>query len=77
VLVGELGCHHLLQGQELPTRQAAWDSQALPTCSDTLAFVRPQLWPVSIARMSPEEADMVNIPRSLLDRFTDALAYAA
>jgi hypothetical protein len=72
-----LVAHHLLQGQELPTRQAAWYSKELPTFSDTLAFVRQQLWPVSISWMSPEEADMVKIPRSLLDRFTDALAYAA
>jgi hypothetical protein len=27
--------------------------------------------------MSPDDADMVKIPRSLLTRLTDALAYAA
>jgi hypothetical protein len=27
--------------------------------------------------ISPDEADMVKIPKSLLDRFIDALAYAA
>jgi hypothetical protein len=72
-----LFAHHLLQGQELPTRQAVWYTKELPTFSDTLAFVRQHLWPVSISWMSPEEADMAKIPRSLLDRFTDALAYAA
>jgi hypothetical protein len=71
-----LFAHHLLQGQDMPVRQAAWYTKALPTFSDTLAFVHQHLWPVSISWMSPEEADMVKIPRSLLDRFTDALAYA-
>jgi hypothetical protein len=72
-----LFAHHLLQGRELPVRQAAWYTKALPTFSDTLAFVRQQLWPVSISWMSPDDADMVKIPRSLLTRLTDALAYAA
>lgn len=72
-----LFAHHLLQGQALPVRQAAWYSKELPTFSDTLAFVRQQLWPVAISWMSPEEPDMVKIPKALLDRLTDALAYAA
>jgi hypothetical protein len=67
----------LLQGQEMPLRQAAWYAKALPTFSDTLAFVRQQLWPVSISWMSPEQADVVIIPKALLTRLTDALAYAA
>ncbi|ABU57042.1 IS701 family transposase [Roseiflexus castenholzii] len=72
-----LFAHHLLQAGELPVRQAAWYTKALPTFSDTLAFVRKQLWPVTISWMSPAEADMVKIPKSLLVRLTDALAYAA
>ncbi len=72
-----LCAHQLLQGQELSVRQAAWSTKARPTCIDTLAFVRQQLWPVTISWMSPAEADMVNIPKSLLARLTDALAYAA
>lgn len=72
-----LVAHQLLQGRAMPVRQAAWYSKVLPTFSDALAFVRQQLWPVSIAWISHEEANMVKIPRSLLDRLTDALAYAA
>jgi hypothetical protein len=72
-----LFAHHLLQGRELPVRQAAWYSKALPTFSDTLAFVRQHLWPASISWMSPAEADMVIIPKALFARLTDALAYAA
>lgn len=82
VLVGlfalvTLFAHHLLQGQEMSVRQAAWYTKALPTFSDTLALVRQQLWPVSISWMSPEEADLVKIPGAFLARLTDALAYAA
>ncbi len=72
-----LFAHQLLQGQDLPVRQAAWYTKALPTFSDALAFVRQQLWPVAISWMSPDETDMVQIPKALLDRLTDALAYAA
>ncbi len=72
-----LFAHRLLRGGELPVRQVAWYSKALPTFSDTLGFVRQQLWPVSISWMSPAEADVAKIPTSLLTRLTDALAYAA
>jgi hypothetical protein len=69
--------HDLLQGQEMPVRQAAWYAKSLPSFSDTLAFVRLQFWPVTISWMSGEQADVVKIPRALLARLTDALAYAA
>jgi hypothetical protein len=67
----------LLQGQPLPVRRAAWYAKELPTFSDTLAFVRQQLWPVSISYLSPSRPDLVEIPRSLIHRLTDTLAYAA
>lgn len=69
--------HHLLQGQEMPVRQAAWYTKERATFSDTRAFVRQQLWPVSISWMSPDDADVVKIPKVLLSRLNDALAYAA
>jgi hypothetical protein len=69
--------HAVLQGQPLPLRQAAWYVKELPTFSDTLAFVRQQLWPVSISYLSPAQPDLVEIPRSLFHRLTDTLAYAA
>jgi hypothetical protein len=72
-----LFAQHLLQGQAMPVRQAAWYTKELPTFSDTLAFVRQQLWSVSISWMSPDDADVVKIPKALLSRLTDALAYAA
>ena len=72
-----LFAHQLLAGQELPVRQAAWYVKDVPTFADTIAFVRQQLWPVEGFWMSCEEGDMVKIPRALLDRFTDTLAFAA
>jgi hypothetical protein len=72
-----LFAHALLHGQPLPVRRAAWYAKELPTFSDTLAFVRQRLWPASISYLSPKQSDMVEIPRSLFNRLTDTLAYAA
>jgi hypothetical protein len=69
--------HQLLQGKSLAVRQAAWYQKQRPTFSDTLAFVRQQLWPVNISWMSPTKDDVVIIPKALFDRLTDTLAYAA
>ena len=66
-----------LQGQEVPARTAAWYSKPLPPLSDTLAFVRQQLWPVTISSLSPPKPDIVEIPRALFERLTDTLAFAA
>lgn len=67
----------LLEEQALPTRQAAWYSKELPTFSDTLAFVRVHLWPVTLSYMSPAKPDMVEIPRALFERLTETLAFVA
>lgn len=72
-----LFAHQLLQGQELPVRQAAWYRKDVATFADTIALVRQHLWPVEGFWMSGAEQDMVKIPKVLLERFTDALAYAA
>ena len=66
-----------LDGQPLPIRQAAWYAKSAPTFSDTLAFVRQLLWPVAVFSTSPSSDDVVEIPRSLFDRLTDTLAFAA
>jgi hypothetical protein len=69
--------HHLLQEHRLPARSAAWYLKPVATFSDTLALVRGQLWPVQISWISPAEPDMITIPKPLLDRLTDTLAFAA
>jgi hypothetical protein len=72
-----LFAHQLLQGQSLPSRQAAWYTKALPTFSDTLALVRQHLWPVTLSYISPAEPDIVEIPRALFERLTQTLSFAA
>lgn len=72
-----LFAHQLLQGHDLVARQAAWYQKRLPSFSDTLAFVRQQLWPISISWLSPGRPDVVIIPKALFERLTDTLAYAA
>jgi hypothetical protein len=72
-----LFAHHLLRGQTLVARQAAWYTKPLPTFVDTLALVRQALWPVSFSYLSPPQPEMVEIPRTLFDRMTDTLAFAA
>jgi hypothetical protein len=67
----------LLDGQPLPVRRTAWYTKALPPFADTLAFVRQQLWPVTLFCMSPAKPDLVEIPRALFERLTDTLAFAA
>jgi hypothetical protein len=66
-----------LDGQPLPVRQAAWYAKSAPTFSDTLAFVRRCLWPVTVFSTSPSSDEVVEIPRALFDRLTDTLAFAA
>ncbi len=72
-----LFAQHLLLEQALPVRSAVWYPKAVPTFADTLATVRMQLWPVNLSYMSPVKPDMVEIPRALLQRLTDTLAFAA
>ncbi len=67
----------LLEGQAFPVRQAAWYCKALPTFSDTLADLRQHLWPSACFSVSSPDADTVQIPRALFDRFVDTLAFAA
>jgi DDE superfamily endonuclease len=69
--------HQLLQGRDLPARQAAWYTKTQPTFVDALALVRRHLWPATLSYMSPAHPEMVEIPRALFDRLTDTLAFAA
>jgi hypothetical protein len=71
-----LFAHHLLHGQPLPVRQTAWYHKSQPTFSDTLAFVRLTLWPLSISYLSPPTPDMQLIPTALFQRLIDTLAFS-
>src|SRR5881275_3051565 len=67
----------LLGEHPFPIRQAAWYSKALPTFSDTLAFVRQHLWPSSFFARSSSQHEVIEIPRALFDRLVDTLAFTA
>lgn len=61
----------------IPVRQTAWYAKSQPTFADALATVRHYLWQSEHFYTSPTEVDLVKIPRSLLERFTNTLCYAA
>ena len=67
----------LLDGQRLPARRAAWYSKERATFSDTIALVRRHLWSHQHFQMSEAKAEMIKVPRSLFERLTETLCYAA
>ena len=58
-------------------RSTAWYRKTRPTFADAIALVRRQLGEHLHFSMSQQETDMIKIPRALLERFTEALCYAA
>jgi hypothetical protein len=67
----------LLNRQSLPARRAAWYNKESATFSDTIALVRRFLWSHQHFQMSATETDIIKVPRSLLERLTETLCYAA
>jgi len=57
--------------------QAAWYRKRAPTFSDALARVRRELWTYEAFCLSDVEAEMVKVPRILMQRLTDTLCYVA
>jgi DDE superfamily endonuclease len=58
-------------------RSTAWYRKTRPTFADAIALVRRQLWEHIHFSTSPQETDMIKIPRALFERFIDAMCYAA
>jgi hypothetical protein len=58
-------------------RSTAWYRQTRPTFADAIALVRRQLWEHIPFSTSPQETDMIKMPRVLFERFIDAVCYAA
>jgi DUF1680 family protein len=58
-------------------RTAAWYPKAHCTFSDAIAAIRRQIWQQQICCMSRTRRDVIEIPRQLWERATNALAYAA
>ena len=73
-----LTAHALRRGQAVPVRSAAWYPKALPTFSDAIALVRQHLWSSSdVFDISPAQPNIRKLPRPIVDRFIEALCYAA
>ncbi len=72
-----LTAHLLIEQGMTCVRSTAWYSKPHPTFSDAIALVRRQLWDHIHFSTSQQETDMIKIPRALLERFTEALCYAA
>jgi hypothetical protein len=72
-----LMAHALLQAEACVVRTAAWYAKVRPTFSDALAMVRRALWSHSHFSTSSAKPKVVEIPRSLLERLTGAICYAA
>jgi DDE superfamily endonuclease len=71
-----LTAHLLIEKGATCVRSAAWYDKTLPTFSDAIALVRRHLWEHIHCSISPQETDMIKVPRALLERFTEALCYA-
>jgi hypothetical protein len=67
----------LLASEAKAVRTAAWYAKAHPTFSDAIAMVRRDLWSHCHFSTSDSKPEVVKIPRSLFERLTDAVCYAA
>jgi hypothetical protein len=67
----------LFQSQGPSLRTAAWYVKERPTFSDALAVIRRELWSTCHFSMSAFTEEMVKIPRSVFERLTDTVCYAA
>jgi hypothetical protein len=72
-----LNAQWLIEQGRTCVRSTAWDRKTRPTFADAIALVRRPLWEHLHFSMSHQETDMTKIPRALLERFTEALCYAA
>jgi hypothetical protein len=73
LLAHDLHC----RGSTVLCHQSAWYYKPQPTFVDALALVRAHLWAHSTFPPSPVDADLVKVPRALVERLRDLLCYAA
>jgi len=67
----------LIKTEVKPVRTAAWYEKQRLTLADATAVVRRCLWSSCHFSTSSNHSDIVKVPRSLLERLTDAVCYAA
>jgi hypothetical protein len=58
-------------------RQAAWYRKPHRTFIDALALVRRELWRHQAFQLSALTADVVKLPRGVLEHLTETLCYVA
>ena len=71
-----LNTHLLIEKGMTCVRSTAWYRKTRPTFSDAIALVRRQLWDHLHFSTSPQDTDMIKMPRALFERFIDAVCYA-
>jgi len=69
--------HALLRSEAHVVRTAAWYAKARPTFADAIAVVRRELWSACHFSRSETNSEVIEIPRSLFERLTDTVCYAA
>jgi len=72
-----LMANQLTKSQKMPIRTAAWYEKELPTFADAVAMVKRCLWSDCHFSTSSESRDVLKVSRSLLERLTDTVSYAA
>jgi hypothetical protein len=61
----------------MPVRRAAWYTKERPTFADAMALTRRYLWRSCHFSTSRQSRDVIKVPRSVWERLTDAVCYAA
>jgi DDE superfamily endonuclease len=72
-----LRAHGLLKEEARVVRTAAWYAKLRPTFADAIAVVRRELWSSCHFAMSESCTETIKIPRSVFERLTDTVCYAA
>lgn len=67
--------NELAKNGKLKIRSAAWYKKEAATFSDAIGCVRQQLWEKRSFQTSPNEMEMIKIPRSFLECLTDTLCF--
>jgi len=65
----------LAKGGKLKIRSAVWYQKEVATFSDAIGCVRQYLWERRSFQTSPNEVEMIKIPRPLLECLTDTLCF--
>jgi len=69
--------HHATADTALAVRQAAWYRKDLRTFADALAGERRDLWQHLAFSTSDPDTELIKVPRVLVERLTETLAYVA